>query len=148
MFNTSYQIRQNVLLLQESQAATADNLEDRAPRALGWLSWGHYCTQSNPTRTTHIHWHTHVHTESGGRQQSPCHLRLRPAHVRPATPHTQLSRPRPPWCPTAATERLPECYFSSAEQTQKSACLKSMWPCRKKKNVLMSFSAVAFNMVL
>lgn len=32
MFNMSYQISQNVLLLQETQAATADNLEDMAPR--------------------------------------------------------------------------------------------------------------------
>lgn len=81
-----------------------------------------------PSTRTHTNTHTctQTHTVSGGRQQSPCHLQLRAAHVGPATPHTQLSGPRPPWCPTAATEGLAESYFSSAEQTQKSACLKSM----------------------
>lgn len=84
------------------------------------------------------HTHTQTHTASGGRQQSPCHLRLRAAHVGPATPHTQLSGPRPPWCPTAAMEGLPESYFSSAEQTQKSACLKSMQSCRKNMSKYIS----------
>lgn len=59
MFNMSYQISQNVLLLQETQAATADNLRDTAPPALGWLSWGHYCTQSKPT---HAHARTPIDT--------------------------------------------------------------------------------------
>lgn len=74
---------------------------------------------------THTRIHIDTHTVSGGRQQSPCHIQLRPAHVGPATPHTQLSGPRPPWCSTAAKEGLPESYFSSAEQTQKSARLKN-----------------------
>lgn len=105
----SYQISQNVLLLQETQAATADTLEDRAPKPWGGSAEDITARKETPITHTHTHRHKHMHTESGGRQQSPCHLRLRPAHVRPATPHTQLSGPRPPWCPTAATELLQLC---------------------------------------
>lgn len=154
MFNTSCQISQNAILLQETRAGHS------------WQSGIHdpHLPPSHPLHTPHpTHWasgvgsaeditarkanqapraqhNTHggavgARTDFGGRQQSPCHLRLRPAHVRPATPHTQLSGPRPPWCHTAASHRLPESYFSSAEQTQKSVCPRR----RRGKNVLISW---------
>ena len=118
-----YQISQRVHLPQEIQADTADNLGDRAPGTKG--DSAENITARKATS------HTQIHTRSGGRQQSPCHFRLQATHVGPATPHTKLSEPRPPWCPTAATEGLPESYFSSTEQTQKSVCLKKKE--RKKK---------------
>lgn len=60
-------------------------------------------------KQSHTQPNAHRHTqESGGRQQSPCHLRLQATHVGPATPYTQTRGPRPPWRPTAATEGLPE----------------------------------------
>lgn len=122
------------------QASGVGSAEDITARKANQLAR----TNTHAGPHAHTRPRTHTHTDPGGRQQSPCHLRLRPAHVRPATPHTQLSGPRPPWCPTAASERLPGSYFSSAEQTQKSVCLKSMESCRK--NVLIRLSAVGFNL--
>lgn len=84
-----------------------------------------------------------MHAGSGGRQQSPCHLRLRPAHVSPATPHTQLSGPRPPRCPTAATERRPGSYFSSAEQTEIALPEKHVVLSKKKHLIAMAFHSVS-----
>lgn len=61
MSDMSHHISQNVLLLQETHAATADNLR-HGPWDPGWLSWGHYCTQSNPTHTDtrRVWWQTTV----------------------------------------------------------------------------------------
>lgn len=113
--NGVQQISQKVLLLQDSQVATADDLEDRAPGSWGWLSWGHYCTQSNCTLThTHTLADTQTHRETGGRQQSPCHFQLQPAHVLSSdTLHTAqwASAPLVPHCRhrEAAKELLQLC---------------------------------------
>lgn len=109
-------ISQKVLLLQDSQAATADGPEDRAPGSWGWLSWGHYCTQSNCAFThTHTRSLTHRHTErlvadNSHPVISNCSLLMYWA----ATPYTQLSGPRPPLVPhcrhrEAAKELLQLC---------------------------------------
>lgn len=63
MFNTSDQISQNVLLLQESQAATADNLGDRAPGAWGGSAEDITARKATPYTHTTAHrvwWQTTV----------------------------------------------------------------------------------------
>lgn len=143
MVDVSYQISQKVPLLLETQAATADNLGDRPlGRRVAQLRTLLHAKQPN----THPSIHRHTQ-ESGGRQQSPCHLRLRPTHVGPATPHTQLSGPRPPWCPTAATEGPPELLQLCRTNTEISLSKKHVgkkkvgkitarwpfiWPCSRR----------------
>lgn len=59
MFNMSYQISRNVLLLQETQAATADNLKDAAPRP-----WGDSAEDitARKAKTTRAHARTPIDT--------------------------------------------------------------------------------------
>lgn len=77
----------------------------------GGLSWGHICTQSS-------HKHIQKHTGSGGRQQSPCHLWLRFAHVGGATPRTKRSGAQPPWCHPAAMETARELFQLKRANTE------------------------------
>lgn len=63
MFNLSYQISQNVLLLQETQAATADNLGDRAPGTRGGSAEDITARKATPhthTNTHRVWWQTTV----------------------------------------------------------------------------------------
>lgn len=145
------------------ERATADNLEymtsafpllapstsptlHTGPRGSAQLRTLLHAKRTGPPPAQH---NTHggtvgARTDLGGGQQSPCHLRFRPAHVRPATPHTQLSGPRPPWCHTAASHRLPESYFSSAEQTQKSVCPGRRRGKKKRLNIAVLQDLVFF----
>lgn len=105
----SYQISQNVLLLQDIQVATADDLEDRAPGSRGDSAEDIATCKATELSRTHI-------TLSLAHR---CIERLVADNSHPvifncsllmywaATPHTQLSGPQPPWCHTAATESLP-----------------------------------------
>ncbi len=61
MFNMSYQISQNVLLLQETQAATADNLGDRAPGTRGGSAEDITARKATPYTHTRTHTHTNTH---------------------------------------------------------------------------------------
>lgn len=120
MFNMSYQISQNVLLLQETQAATADTLEDRAPKPWGGSAEDITARKETPITHTHTPIDTNICTQSLVADNShpvifDCGpLMLDQQHLT----HSSVGL-GPPGAPLP-----PQSYFSSAEQTQKSACLK------------------------
>lgn len=101
VFNKSSQISQNVLLLQDSRVATADDLEDRAPGSWGDSAEDITARKATVLFRTHKLADTQTHSETGGRQQSPCHFQLQPAHVLSSdTLHTAqwASAPLVPHC--------------------------------------------------
>lgn len=63
------------------QAATADDQEDRAPGSRGDSAEDITARKATALFRAHTLVDTQTHRETGGRQQSPCHFQLEPAHV-------------------------------------------------------------------
>lgn len=130
MSNKSYQISQNVLLLQDIQAATADTLEDRAPGSWGDSAEDITARKATALSRTHALADTQTHRETGGRQQSPCHFQLQPAHV--------LSRDTSHTAQWASAPLVPHCRHGEAAKELLQLCRTNTEISLPEKHVILS----------